>query len=794
MTSNESFLELVNRHSNFYWLAKYLKEAATQHGTNISEGKIVAFYHGINKELIFPKLLTSNGVKIFGPLSTSSSYQVAANFALNNGLIIEFSDGSSGNKAFPVKYFSCSWLSDYANEMEYLFLQLKYGGLKFVNITHIMYSMDFHCILESLKIIDHFTNGACYNQHKLSTNAIRIIKNQLSRHVQIYHGIKSLHPYAQKLINVFCHNKKMLNIDINYCCEYEWICIIDLMNIFPNVATITMINVNSDAISLQQKNFIKYVNVNEKTNLKHFIVKSSNLTVSCTTENHSIHHKIDSASFEQALHLLDYFTNFGNAFYGNDLHSFVLSYLCRLIGSKINNGCNDDTIHYENGKELFDTYCHRKLRLALSWAVVTTNICKPLFDIFCISEDKWIGFDFKTIIMLNKLFPNLNSLLICGVDLCQITMKNILYYLQNRGNSKIDTILLITISISDINIKSVINEYRHAFAKIRFKIYEDENIRDCVCIQSTANNTIKLKKPLRVYGKQLNGKNMKDLSVTLGSLVDTKQSISVQLTHTQLQKSSNRNEGTVTTNYSTTNYSTKRTHDKTNTLVPVIDLPEDIASDIQNDKLFDLFLKMIQKWQLYVPMILHICVTATLFGVIYDWINIVTPSKDFWTKEFTPLYFGILAIISIMIYRIMSGIAVWRTLGWKSGIVQMFDVFVYRELYEAFVDEKMRPTNHFRWIRRMEATFHSFPSSLILIAALVRDQGTSGEFLLIIVTMILLLWSTISTIIEDDKWKFGIDSPFRKLCPPHPKYLFRSTFRLCEVCSRVITLSLVWDA
>eukprot|EP01084_Bolivina_argentea_P155810 271515_1 len=106
----------------------------------------------------------------------------------------------------------------------------------------------------------------------------------------------------------------------------------------------------------------------------------------------------------------------------------------------------------------------------------------------------------------------------------------------------------------------------------------------------------------------------------------------------------------------------------------------------------------------------------------------------------------------------------------------------------------MRPTNHFRWIRRMEATFHSFPSSLILIAALVRDQGTSGEFLLIIVTMILLLWSTISTIIEDDKWKFGIDSPFRKLCPPHPKYLFRSTFRLCEVCSRVITLSLVWDA
>eukprot|EP01084_Bolivina_argentea_P248459 415632_1 len=67
---NESFEQLVERHSDFYWLGKYLKEAALQFGTYIKDGIVTSFYHGINQEVMFPRIFASNGIKIYCPLST----------------------------------------------------------------------------------------------------------------------------------------------------------------------------------------------------------------------------------------------------------------------------------------------------------------------------------------------------------------------------------------------------------------------------------------------------------------------------------------------------------------------------------------------------------------------------------------------------------------------------------------------------------------------------------------------------------------------------------------------------
>ena len=108
-----------------------------------------------------------------------------------------------------------------------------------------------------------------------------------------------------------------------------------------------------------------------------------------------------------------------------------------------------------------------------------------------------------------------------------------------------------------------------------------------------------------------------------------------------------------------------------------------------------------RRWHIYSPIILHVWDTATDFGVIIDWLR-VAQIQGFWTTDVTSLYYAALAILSMIMYRIISGIAVWKTLGWKSGIAQFMDILVYREVYEAYVDEKIRPTIHFRWIRRME--------------------------------------------------------------------------------------------
>eukprot|EP01084_Bolivina_argentea_P200251 342454_1 len=97
---NETKESVVIRHSNFYWLGMYLKEACLQCGVTINDGCIGAFYHGINQQMVFPEILTSNGVNIYCPLSTSSSYAVSVNFAANKGLIIEFVDGNTSTKDY----------------------------------------------------------------------------------------------------------------------------------------------------------------------------------------------------------------------------------------------------------------------------------------------------------------------------------------------------------------------------------------------------------------------------------------------------------------------------------------------------------------------------------------------------------------------------------------------------------------------------------------------------------------------------------------------------------------------
>eukprot|EP01084_Bolivina_argentea_P002711 5012_1 len=103
-------------HRNFYYLGKYLKESIFTFGTQIKHGAVYTFYHGISQRLFFPVF---QGINIKCPLSTTSSWEVAANFTNDNaGLIMQF-----GGERSRAKNFSVSWLSDYANESEYLFLQ-----------------------------------------------------------------------------------------------------------------------------------------------------------------------------------------------------------------------------------------------------------------------------------------------------------------------------------------------------------------------------------------------------------------------------------------------------------------------------------------------------------------------------------------------------------------------------------------------------------------------------------------------------------------------------------------------
>eukprot|EP01083_Nonionella_stella_P204280 744816_1 len=127
----ESNQDLINKHSEWHQLGKYLREVVEVFGTKISteekrlrklggrgrgdfcldkSGKL-KFYHGINQEMVF----VSTSAKICGPLSISSEPFVAVNFAGAEGLLLEL----SGSNA---RFFDCCGISDYSNEKEKFFL------------------------------------------------------------------------------------------------------------------------------------------------------------------------------------------------------------------------------------------------------------------------------------------------------------------------------------------------------------------------------------------------------------------------------------------------------------------------------------------------------------------------------------------------------------------------------------------------------------------------------------------------------------------------------------------------
>eukprot|EP01084_Bolivina_argentea_P270840 460636_1 len=180
------------KHNNFYHMGKYLKICVHTFGTKIIDGNIKRFYHGIGVKLLFPSIIGDKGigVKIYGPLSTSSSQFVAANFTNNNnGLVIEFCSNQS-----QAKYFSASWLSDYANEQEHLFIQNDYP-LQICNIQDIENEKDFDIIIKCLNIIDQIVS----NQYLEESFEIALkIKKIINKKNNYKHTAHVLFKYEKK--------------------------------------------------------------------------------------------------------------------------------------------------------------------------------------------------------------------------------------------------------------------------------------------------------------------------------------------------------------------------------------------------------------------------------------------------------------------------------------------------------------------------------------------------------------------------------------------------------------------
>eukprot|EP01084_Bolivina_argentea_P194681 334063_1 len=251
-----------SEHHEYYHLGKNLKIIVQKFGTQIVDGNIKRFYHGISEILQFQNTMDAhNAIRIFCPLSTTSSFEVATLFATrDNGMIFEFTGASKYH--YQTKYFSVAWLSDFPGEKEYFFIQNgRKGHLQIVNILDIQTGYEYELILDALKAINKITNKPEKNakaiciERKLEELILCIIHHQLSLTNATYKPFESLNKYAKTLISRYVIQRKnvrlnwsvmtQLNCDILmgefWCLKLKWIKLKNIVAFFPNVQYINIV-------------------------------------------------------------------------------------------------------------------------------------------------------------------------------------------------------------------------------------------------------------------------------------------------------------------------------------------------------------------------------------------------------------------------------------------------------------------------------------------------------------------------------------------------------------------------
>eukprot|EP01083_Nonionella_stella_P193956 715750_1 len=263
--------EKGNQHDRYYYLGKHIKISVHEFGTTLAKSDIKIFYHGIGEQLVFPKYIgeVSSGISVYSPLSTSSSLSVAANFTNgNNGLIVCFGGGWNAEHALhhpwwcalsANKYLSVSWLSDYGNESECLFIQSQFE-LHINNIVDARSGSDFKCILFALRIIEVITSRLTMKANvtqKIKDVLRSLIEHQLSYALSDYAAYVSLNEYAVKLIRIYCDNKEWIEIDylqrtnedyqfffdMLFHSKFEWIKLNLIHALFPSLKEIQIRNI-----------------------------------------------------------------------------------------------------------------------------------------------------------------------------------------------------------------------------------------------------------------------------------------------------------------------------------------------------------------------------------------------------------------------------------------------------------------------------------------------------------------------------------------------------------------------
>eukprot|EP01084_Bolivina_argentea_P137419 242006_1 len=461
-------------HEQMYWIGKYVKIAVHIFGTRINHGSISKFYHGISKPLSFPKYGHNYGFVLDYqcPLSTSSALEVAMNFTNHNqglALQLERAPGSGDS----IKYFSLSWLSDFSNEKELLFLQnAHYVGLKIVNIIDTRNDVEYKAVLELLRLMDailysvNLTMFKNTDQHQLMYDwevalSKCIISHQLSYKLTNFKKFNSLQEYGSKLLNWFFAGRYYKENTLDGLVQFDykdlqkrWPFIIEMLGhpdgngrinfeainvLMPRLQKIQFYNVTLSEELLQD--ILAYYKLNqEQSKVKKVEIKATEndklsicnaldkFTESFRKENMFIYHGSWTDEYlviatDKYRFAVDVMKSMGSIDFIDTNNEITL-----LIDELVNIGVDESKL---------DRATKLDTGISINWKSITSNRNHRIFQRFCDLNNQSIKFD-----LVLKVFPNTTQITIEHNILSDRMMLNVWMFCKDGISNNIEDITI----------------------------------------------------------------------------------------------------------------------------------------------------------------------------------------------------------------------------------------------------------------------------------------------------------------------------------------------------------------
>ena len=210
----ESLESVKKRNASFYWMSRFLRELVELYGDDRFDGEKGPFYTGMSVLMVMPSM----NMRLNGPTSMTKQFQIALNFAKNDGVIIELN-----NRYWPSKQqrvVDAAWIGQYKEEDE----RFTFSGshpLQIVSVRNTNTMQNFESICKPLFYFDAALSGNGYDlfQSKQHLSAKDI--SSISALVEHSRGKRiECEQYVLDSFNMYCFAKKSLVINMDWISRF----------------------------------------------------------------------------------------------------------------------------------------------------------------------------------------------------------------------------------------------------------------------------------------------------------------------------------------------------------------------------------------------------------------------------------------------------------------------------------------------------------------------------------------------------------------------------------------------